>query len=141
MNKDDNENRRRNGQWREGQSGNPKGRPKKLQELSPSVMKVLMEPLTAISSDGKTAQLGGVEAPFLALCNKGLKGSDAALIKAFKIILEVIPAKDLYALPQRVENRLPLESASERINRALEEFARHNMSEKWLPTDAAKDED
>ncbi len=56
-------------QWKKGQSGNPKGRPKKLPDLKELLISVLGE-----SKDGKTA----MEVVLMAIRAKALKGDTRA---------------------------------------------------------------
>jgi hypothetical protein len=81
--------------WQPGQSGNPKGRPKASKAaLLESMAAVLSQPVTARDSDGKAVELGGLEAGYLALCRKALKGDSGALFQAVKMMLEIIPEGD-----------------------------------------------
>ncbi len=76
--------------WQSGQSGNPAGRPKITKAaLLESMADILSQPVTARGWDGKAMELGGLEAGYLALCNKALKGDNGALFQAIKIMLEV----------------------------------------------------
>jgi uncharacterized protein DUF5681 len=81
-------------QWKKGQSGNPKGRPKTRTDLIIDAAAILSEPVNARTPDGKTVSLDGYEAAYLALCKKGLNGNVPTLIKAINIMLEVQPAVD-----------------------------------------------
>lgn len=80
--------------WQQGQSGNPKGRPKSRSDLLKDAAAILSEPVRARTPDGRIVSLDGLEAAYLALCKKGLKGDVPALIKAIKIMMEVQPAVD-----------------------------------------------
>lgn len=78
-------------QWQKGQSGNPKGRPKLKSDFIADFANILSEPVTACQPGGRTIKLDGLEASYLQLCKKGLKGNNAALFAALKIMLEILP--------------------------------------------------
>ena len=78
--------------WQKGQSGNPKGRPKSKSEMVQDAAKILTKPIEARTPDGRTVQLDGIEAAYLALCKKGLTGHKTSLLEAIRMMLEVGPA-------------------------------------------------
>lgn len=78
--------------WKKGQSGNPKGRPKSKSETVLDAAKILAQPIEARTPDGRIVKLDGIEAAYLALCKKGLKGHKTSLLEAIRIMLEVGPA-------------------------------------------------
>jgi hypothetical protein len=81
--------------WQPGRSGNPAGRPKASKAaLLESMADILSQPVTARGADGKAVELGGLEAAYLALCKKALKGDNGALFQAVKTMLEIIPPVD-----------------------------------------------
>jgi hypothetical protein len=78
--------------WKKGQSGNPKGRPKSKSEMVMDAARILTQPVEARAPDGKTIKLDVIEASYLSLCKKGLKGHKTSLLEAIRIMLEVGPA-------------------------------------------------
>ena len=54
--------------------------------------RILAQPVEARAPDGKTIKLDGIEASYLSLCKKGLKGHKTSLLEAIRIMLEVGPA-------------------------------------------------
>ncbi len=75
--------------WTKGQSGNPKGRPKSRTEHMMDAARILVQPVEARGPDGTTIRLDAVEAAFLSLCKKGLKGHKTALMEAIRIMMDV----------------------------------------------------
>jgi hypothetical protein len=78
--------------WKKGQSGNPKGRPKSKSETLQDAAEILNQPIKARTPNGGTVKLDGIEAAYLALCKKGLKGHKTSLFEAIRIMLDVGPA-------------------------------------------------
>ena len=78
--------------WKKGQSGNLRGRPKSKSEMVQDAARILSQPIEARTPDGRAVKLDGIEAAYLALCKKGLKGHKASLLEAIRIMLEVGPA-------------------------------------------------
>lgn len=82
----------RSTRWKKGQSGNPKGRPKTKSELMMDAARILTQPVDARGPDGRTVRLEAIEAIYLALCRKGLKGHKPSLLAAIRIMMDVGPA-------------------------------------------------
>ena len=78
-------------QWKKGQSGNPKGRPKQKSDFITDYAAILSEPVKAKQQDGRIITLGSLEAAYVQLCKKALKGDNAALFNAIKIMLDTLP--------------------------------------------------
>ena len=78
-------------QWKPGQSGNPSGRQKGRGDLLQEAAAILSEPVTARMADGTSISLGALEAAYLSLCKKALKGHDPSLYAAIKFMFEVMP--------------------------------------------------
>ena len=95
--------------WKKGQSGNPKGRPKTKSEMMMDAASILTQPIEARTPDGKSVKLDGIEAAYLALCKKGLKGHKASLLEAIRIMLEVGPAVAAKENEEKVKRQQVLE--------------------------------
>ncbi len=54
--------------------------------------RILTQPVDARAPDGKTVKLHAIEAAYLSLCKRGLKGHKTSLLEAIRIMLEVGPA-------------------------------------------------
>lgn len=101
-------------QWTKGRSGNPKGRPKTRADHLQDAATILSEPVKARTPKGTTVSLDSIEAGYLALCKKGLKGNVPALIKAINMMLEVQPVLDGREAKER-EKREEVLAAFERM--------------------------
>ncbi len=100
--------------WKKGQSGNPKGRPKSKSEDLADAANILTQPIDARTPDGKTVKLDGIEAAYLALCKKGLKGHKGSLLEAIRIMLEVGPAVQVKENEQKARRQRILASFEKR---------------------------
>lgn len=78
--------------WQKGQSGISKGRAKTKSEFMKDAAQILTQPVDARAPSGKTVRLDGIEAAYLALCRKGLKGHKPSLLEAIRIMMDVAPA-------------------------------------------------
>ena len=95
--------------WKKGQSGNPKGRPKSKSEFLTGAARILTQPVEARAPDGKMVRLDGIEAAYLSLCKKGLKGHKTSLLEAIRIMLEVDPAVQEKEKEQKAKRQRILE--------------------------------
>lgn len=66
---------------------------------------ILTQPIEARTPDGKTVKLDGIEAAYLSLCKKGLKGHKPSLLEAIRIMLEVGPAVQEKENEQKVKRQ------------------------------------
>lgn len=101
-------------QWKKGQSGNPKGRPKSRTDHLRDAAAILSDPVAARTPGGKTVKLDGLEAAYLALCRKGLRGDVPALLRAIDMMLEVQPVLETRADEQR-QTREKLHATLEKL--------------------------
>jgi hypothetical protein len=65
-------------QFKKGQSGNPKGRPKGSQNMATIFEKIVRQKVT-ITENGRSRVVSKAEAMFLQMVNKGLKGDVSAI--------------------------------------------------------------
>lgn len=54
--------------------------------------RILTQTVDARAPDGRTIRLEAIEAAYLALCRKGLKGHKPSLLEAIRIMMDVGPA-------------------------------------------------
>jgi hypothetical protein len=74
-----------------GQSGNPRGRPKKVPNFLEDAAFILNAPVTGHAS-GKPVTLPALQAMFRRMCQKALKGDNAALRRVIDLMLTLEPA-------------------------------------------------
>ena len=96
--------------WQKGQSGNPRGRPKTKSEMAKDAAKILTQPVDARGPGGNTMRLDAIEAAYLALCRKGLKGHKTSLLGAIHIMLEVGPAIEAQKASKAAEKQEMIET-------------------------------
>lgn len=96
--------------WTKGQSGNPRGRPRSRSEHVTDAARILSQPVDARGPDGASIRLDAVEAAYLSLCKKGLKGHKTSLLEAIRIMLELGPALDAAEAEQKATRDRVLEA-------------------------------
>lgn len=100
----------KNTRWKKGQSGNPRGRPKTKSEMVKDAARILTQPVDARGPGGDTIRLDAIEAAYLALCRKGLKGHKTSLLGAIHIMLEVGPAVEAEEASKAAEKQKMIET-------------------------------
>ena len=73
-----------------GQSGNPRGRPKKQPDFLEDAAVILNAPVTG-NANGKAVTLPVLQAMFRSMCRNGLKGDNAALRRIIDLMLTLEP--------------------------------------------------
>lgn len=81
-------------QFKPGQSGNPRGRRPKREVIVERAAELLSEPVRARDKSGRPRTIRMLEASYLALCRKALKGERQALIDVMRALLIVGPEVD-----------------------------------------------
>jgi hypothetical protein len=74
-----------NRQFKPGQSGNPKGRPKGRKNFVTIFAEVLSRPIQVRDKDGKVRKLSKLEAMIEGVTNKGIAGNANALVKVIQL--------------------------------------------------------
>ncbi|MHA1553609.1 MAG: DUF5681 domain-containing protein [Alphaproteobacteria bacterium] len=76
--------------FQKGQSGNPRGRPKKVRDFLEDAGDILSAPVTG-HTNGKEITLPAMQAMFRSLCREALKGHNAALRRVVDLMLTLEP--------------------------------------------------
>ena len=103
--------------WRKGRSGNPTGRRKTGEAFLFEAAAILSEPVTGTTPDGGRISLGALEAAYLKLCQRALKGDDGALVRAIRVMLEILPEGEAKREKQAAEGQDAKRRLSEMIER------------------------
>ncbi len=77
--------------FQKGQSGNPRGRPKKTPDFLEDAAAILTAPVTG-QVKGEEITLPAMQAMFRRLCRKALKGDNATLRRVIDLMLTLEPA-------------------------------------------------
>ena len=76
--------------FQKGQSGNPRGRPKKVPDFMEDAAEILGGTVTG-QAKGKSVTLPTVQAVFRTLCRQALKGNNQALRRIIELMLTLEP--------------------------------------------------
>ena len=76
--------------FQKGQSGNPRGRPKKVPDFMEDAAEILGGTVTG-QAKGKSITLPTVQAMFRTLCRQALKGDNRALRRVIDLMLTLEP--------------------------------------------------
>lgn len=82
------------GQFKPGQSGNPKGRPKKPKDIQAMVLG-MMDSMVEVTVDGKVKKITVAEAMIMKLRNDILTGKPNDRVRAIKQLRDLCPHMDL----------------------------------------------
>jgi len=77
-------------QFQKGQSGNPRGRPKKVPDFLEDAVTIFGAPVNG-QANGKEITLSMLQAMFRRLCRDALKGDNAALRRVIDLMLTLEP--------------------------------------------------
>ena len=103
-------------QFRPGQSGNPKGRPKGRKSID-GVLSTWLDKMVDITVDGRKTRTSVMDAMVGAQVNKALKGDAKATI----FLLELSGSRGLLGVPES-QRPFSLDGAREKLRRKLEQL-------------------
>jgi hypothetical protein len=75
-------------QWKSGQSGNPKGRPKKKKNHLHDAYQIISEPIKTNSSNSLTSELSPIQAGLLKMCKDALNGKRKQLFQTLNLAVD-----------------------------------------------------
>ena len=100
--------------FQKGQSGNPRGRPKKKPDFFEDAAEILGTPVTG-QAKGKAITLSVAQAVFRTLCRKALKGDNRALRRVIDLMLTLEPQ----ARQEFEENEADVKGAKEKLAKLI----------------------
>lgn len=137
-------------QFKPGQSGNLRGRPRRSRNLGTVLRTALMQNVR-MTKDGATTQVPAVEALALKLVDNGLKGTPADVVKLLYAIERLSPsmAEPESTLPEKIQieyvksdrNGRPLNLTEEEIDEVLAKRKRLFVESKASDADTASEDD
>jgi len=92
--------------WKKGQSGNPRGRPKRDNGIGASIMNALLETVP-VEKNGRMTRLSRKDVMFNNLANKAAKGDPHAIKIVIQTIKEFCPRGALGPTVLRIIGGLP----------------------------------
>ena len=92
--------------YQKGQSGNPRGRPKKVPDFMEDAAEILGGTVTG-QAKGRAITLPTVQAVFRTVCGRALKGNNQALRRVIELMLTLEPAAETRQKGQEKRRRRP----------------------------------
>ena len=105
-------------QFRKGQSGNPKGRPKGSRALATIWLRAMNEKVT-ISENGQRRRITKQEAAIKQLANKAASGDKRAIQDMIRFQTMLFPDAPMRSGEPPIRNELPLETNPSKVALAL----------------------
>jgi hypothetical protein len=103
--------------FQKGQSGNPRGRPKRVADFMEDAVEILGGTVTG-QAKGKSLTLPTVQAVFRTVCRRALKGDSQALRRVIELMLTLEPAARDKARDKE-ENDARLREAARKYDRLV----------------------
>ena len=117
-----------NRQFKRGQSGNPRGRPKGSKNLATMVAEALNEKIKVRTKDGRTRTLSKQELMVEVMINKAIAGDT----KAFATVVQFLEKYEVFKR-QTLDHSAIADSALERLHRRFVGLAGHPPEENSTP--------